>query len=111
MTLLAMSDLQFEHWFGMVEMLFLLVCIYFAFKTAHSLKGGVFESGMIHIAWGFVILAFGHGISQLAYIFEVDVLELILRQQQGKITELLIFVFAWGVLILGFMKIYQATRS
>lgn len=111
MYLMAMSSLKFEEWFGFVEIVFLVVCIYYSFKTARKLKGGVFGSGMIHIAWGFVILGIGHVISQLAYIFEVDLLALILKQQQGKITEILIFVFAWGVITLGFMKIYQMTKS
>ena len=111
MVWMFLSTFRFEQWFGIVELIFLATCIYYAFKTANRLKGGVFGSGMIHIAWGFVILGVGHLISQLAYIFEADLMALILKQQQGLITELLIFVFAWGVIILGFMKIFQATRN
>ncbi|MGI9544498.1 MAG: hypothetical protein ACR2MX_14655, partial [Cyclobacteriaceae bacterium] len=35
-----------KEWFGILELPFLLVCLFFAFRTAQALKGGVFGEGM-----------------------------------------------------------------
>lgn len=48
-----MEQLGFEQWFGILELPFLLVCIVYSFKTARTLKGGVFGQGMVYLAWGF----------------------------------------------------------
>lgn len=45
-------DLGIEQWFGILELPFLLVCIVYSFRTAQTLKGGIFGKGMVYLAWG-----------------------------------------------------------
>ena len=47
-------------WFGLLELPFLALCIFFAFVTARALKGGIFGRGMLLLAWGFLVMAVGH---------------------------------------------------
>ena len=54
--------------FGFLEIPFLILCIYFAFRTAIVLRGGIFGRGMTMLAWGFFVMAVGHVASSVGAI-------------------------------------------
>lgn len=114
MQLLFMSDMgsmDFQQWFGILELPFLLVCIVYSFKTAQQLKGGVFGKGMWFLAWGFSIMAVGHLSMQITNIFGVDIFDALLNQPLGKVAWFIALMATWALSALGFYKIYQASKQ
>lgn len=61
-------------WFGILELPFLFLCIYFAFATASALKGGAFGKGMNLMAWGFLVMGIGHLNMQLDHFIQFNIL-------------------------------------
>ena len=111
MFLMAMSEMTFTQWFGLLEFPFLILCIYYSFKTASALKGGVFGKGMTLLAWGFLVMAVGHGSMQITHLFGLDIFEAILQQPGGKIAWFLALVATWGLSGYGFFMIYKASKT
>lgn len=107
----SFSELSFEQWFGILELPFLLVCIIYSFKTAKKLKGGVFGTGMIYLAWGFSVMAIGHLSMQVTSIFELDIFDWLLGHPLGRIAWFIALMTTWALSALGFYKIYQASKS
>ncbi len=106
-----MENLGIEEWFGILELPFLLVCIVYSFKTAQTLKGGVFGKGMVYLAWGFLVMAVGHLSLQITNFFGVDIFEAMLSQPLGKIAWFIALMTTWGLSAVGFYKIYQASKN
>lgn len=89
----------------------LLVCIVYSFKTAQTLKGGVFGKGMVYLAWGFLVMAVGHLSLQITNFFGIDIFEALLSQPLGKIAWFAALMTTWGLSAYGFYKIYQASKN
>lgn len=106
-----MHEIGFSQWFGILELPFLLVCIYYSFKTSRTLKGGVFGTGMIYLAWGFLIMAVGHLSLQLINFFGLDIFDWLFSQPLGKVIWFIALMTTWGLSAVGFYKIYHASKS
>jgi hypothetical protein len=97
--------------FGLLEFPFLLLCIYFAFKTASSMKGGIFGQGMILLAWGFLVMAIGHFHMQIDHFFGINLFNNALGVSLGSVTYFVALLITWGLSGLGFYKIYKASKG
>ncbi len=106
-----MHEIGFTQWFGILELPFLLVCIFYSFKTAQTLKGGVFGTGMTYLAWGFIVMAVGHLSLQLINFFGLDIFDWIFSQPLGKVVWFIALMATWGLSAVGFYKIYQASKA
>jgi hypothetical protein len=58
-----------SYWFGVMELPFLFIAVFFAFLTAHALRGGRFGKGMTYMAWGFLVMAVGHLHMQIEHYY------------------------------------------
>lgn len=106
-----MHEIGLSQWFGILELPFLIVCIYYSFKTSQTLKGGVFGTGMIYLAWGFLVMAVGHLSLQLINFFGLDIFDYIFSQPIGKMVWFIALMTTWGLSAVGFYKIYHASKS
>jgi len=52
----AARSSNMSYWFGVMELPFLFISVFFAFFTAYALKGGKFGKGMTFMAWGFLVM-------------------------------------------------------
>ncbi len=97
--------------FGFLEIPFLILCIYFAFRTASVLKGGIFGRGMAMLAWGFFVMAVGHVHMQLEHVLHLNLFEGIFGHSIGSAIWITALVLTWGLSGFGFYQIYSASRS
>lgn len=97
--------------FGLMELPFLFLCIYFAFKTAYILKGGVFGKGMNLMAWGFLIMAVGHIHMQLDHILGYNLFNLLFGTVAGNIVWFIALIITWSLSGWGFYSIYKASKG
>ncbi|MEM7368651.1 MAG: hypothetical protein AAF587_08595 [Bacteroidota bacterium] len=100
-----------DVWFGILELPFLLVCIYFSFRTAASLKGGIFGNGMKLLAWGFLVMAIGHLNMQMSHHFGFDLFVWAFPDPLDTIFWYLALITTWFLSALGFIRIYHASKS
>ncbi len=98
-------------WFGILELPFLLVCIYYSFKTAVALKGGVFGVGMNYLAWGFLVMAVGHFAMQINHIWGYDIFRDTFGYTIGNIMWFTALIITWGLSAFGFYKIYNTSKK
>jgi hypothetical protein len=82
---------------ALLEIPFLLFCVVFAFLSARQLKGGVFGTGMMLTAWGFLVMGIGHLHMQL--------------ETQGRYAWFVALLGTWTLSGLGFKHIYRASRG
>lgn len=99
-----------ELWFGVLELPFLFLCMYFALRTAAALKGGIFGKGMKLMAWGFVVMAVGHMHMQIDHFFGLNIFETILGPTLGQVTWIVALMITWSLSGLGFYYIFKAAR-
>ena len=121
MTAFAQDGFQQTHgehgsnlllvWFGILEFPFLFLCIFFAFKTANALKGGVFGKGMNLMAWGFLIMAIGHLHMQIGHFTKVHIFHLLLGNSLGNMAWIIALTLTWTLSGLGFYNIYKASKG
>lgn len=107
----ATEGMTLDQWFSLLELPFLFICIYYAFKTAHVLKGGVFGKGMTLMAWGFLVMAVGHLNMQLMHHFNFDIFTRLLGDTGGKVGWFIALVITWGLSGLGFYSIYKSSKG
>ncbi len=106
----SLTDITFEQWFGILELPFLSVCIFYSFKTAGKLKGGNFGAGMMFLAWGFLVMGIGHLSMQITSIFGLDIFNLLFGKTLGQIIWFVALMTTWCLSAIGFYKIYQASK-
>ena len=99
-----------EVWFGVLELPFLFLCMYFALRTAKALKGGIFGKGMALMAWGFLVMAIGHMHMQIDHFFGINVFDTLLGPTLGQITWIVALMITWTLSGLGFYYIFKAAR-
>lgn len=107
----ANPNLDITFWFGLMELPFLFVCIYFAFKTSASLKGGIFGKGMKLMAWGFLVMAVGHMHMQADHFFGINLFNSVLGYVGGNVAWFIALVATWSLSGLGFYSIYKASSG
>lgn len=105
------AGLSISEVFGLLEFPFLLLCIYFAFKTASSMKGGIFGKGMILLAWGFLVMAVGHLHMQVDHYFGINIFNNALGESFGSVVWFIALFVTWALSGLGFYKIYRASKG
>lgn len=101
---------DFNLWFGLLEIPFLVFVIVLSFIVANSLKGGKFGSGMALLAWGFLVMAIGHAHMQVEHITGYNLFNDLFGNIGGKIAWFSALLVTWGLSALGFIKIYKASR-
>lgn len=101
---------NFNLWFGLLEIPFLLFVIVLSFIVANSLKGGKFGAGMSLLAWGFLVMAIGHIHMQIEHITGVNLFNSTFGDIGGKIAWFTALIITWGLTAWGFIKIYKASR-
>ncbi|MBV6647461.1 MAG: hypothetical protein KI790_18525 [Cyclobacteriaceae bacterium] len=99
-----------EYWFGVLELPFLFLCMYFALRTAAALKGGIFGHGMKLMAWGFVVMAVGHMHMQINHFFGLNIFNSIFGYTLGQVIWFIALVVTWTLSGLGFYYIFKASR-
>ena len=95
---------------SVLELPFLFIVVYFAFRTASSLKGGVFGQGMNYIAWGSLVMGVGHLHLQVQTFFDVNIFASIFGNVLGSIVWIVALVITWGLTGGGFYSIYKASK-
>jgi hypothetical protein len=99
------------YWFGVMELPFLFISVFFAFLTAYALKGGKFGKGMKFMAWGFLVMAVGHLHMQVEHFYGFNLFKYLLGQAGGSIAWFIALVVTWGLSGLGFWSMYKASKG
>ncbi|NRB49911.1 MAG: hypothetical protein HRU41_19705 [Saprospiraceae bacterium] len=105
------EGLDSVFWFGVLELPFLFLCVYYSFRTAGALKGGIFGQGMNYLAWGFLVMAVGHIAMQIQHIFHYDVFRDTLGHFLGNTAWFIALIITWGLSAIGFYRIYKVSKS
>lgn len=105
------SDFNLAVWFGLLELPFLFLCIFYCFKTSIALRGGIFSRGMKYLAWGFVVMALGHIAMQVHHIFGYDVFRDLLGHTFGSLLWFIALSITWGLSAIGFYSIYKVSKK
>lgn len=96
---------------GLLELPFLFLCVYLAFLTARALKGGIFGTGMMLVASGFLVMAVGHVHMQVIKFTGVDLFNMLFGNFGGSVAWVVALVLTWGLSGVGFYKIYNVSRT
>jgi hypothetical protein len=100
-----------SYWFGVMELPFLFISVFFAFLTAYALRGGRFGKGMQFMAWGFLVMAVGHLHMQIEHYYGINIFKSLLGQVSGSVAWFVALVVTWGLSGLGFWSIYKASKG
>jgi len=107
----AAHSANMSYWFGVMELPFLFISVFFAFLTAYALKGGKFGKGMTYMAWGFLVMAIGHLHMQIEHYYGFNLFKSLLGQISGSIAWFAALIVTWGLSGLGFYSIYKASKG
>jgi len=107
----ATQSSNMSYWFGVMELPFLFISVFFAFLTAYALKGGKFGRGMTYMAWGFLVMAVGHLHMQIEHYYGFNLFKSLLGQISGSIAWFIALIVTWGLSGLGFYSIYKASKG
>jgi hypothetical protein len=99
------------YWFGVMELPFLFISVFFAFLTAYALRGGKFGKGMTFMAWGFLVMAVGHLHMQIEHYYGFNLFKTLFGQLSGSIAWFIALIVTWGLSGLGFWSIYKASKG
>ena len=108
---MAMRSSNMSYWFGIMELPFLFIAVFFAFLTAYALRGGRFGKGMTFMAWGFLVMAIGHLHMQIEHYYGINIFRSVLGQLSGNIAWFAALIVTWGLSGLGFWSIYKASKG
>jgi hypothetical protein len=97
--------------FGVLELPFLFIAVYFAFVVAAKLKGGTFGLGMAYLAWGFVVMAVGHLHMQVDRYFGLNLFGSIFGPSLGDVVWIVALAITWALSAYGFLLIYRSARG
>jgi hypothetical protein len=100
-----------NYWFGVMELPFLFISVFFAFLTAYALRGGKFGKGMTYMAWGFLVMAVGHLHMQIEHYYGINIFKSLLGQISGSVAWFVALIVTWGLSGLGFWSIYKASKG
>jgi hypothetical protein len=107
----AIRSYNAGYWFGIMELPFLFISVFFAFLTAYALRGGKFGKGMKFMAWGFLVMAVGHLHMQIEHYYGVNLFQSLLGQLSGTIAWFAALILTWGLSGLGFYSIYKSSKG
>jgi hypothetical protein len=98
-------------WFGVLELPFLFIAVWFGFRTASALQGGVFGKGINLMAWGFLVMAIGHLHMKADRYFSFNLFNTLFGQTGGFIVWIFALMTTWALAGLGFYSLYKASRA
>lgn len=96
---------------GILELPFLFIAVFFAFRVAAKLKGGSFGVGMSFLAWGFLVMAVGHLAMQTDRFTHVDLFASIFGPTLGDVAWIIALAITWALSAYGFLRIYRAASG
>ena len=102
---------DFSTWFSLLELPFLFVTVYFAFRTARALKGGVFGQGISLMAWGFLVMGVGHLHLQGIRLFQINVFATLFGAHGSVIVWVIALIITWALSGLGFYSLYKTSKT
>jgi hypothetical protein len=107
----AMHSSSANYWFGVMELPFLFISVFFAFLTAYALRGGKFGKGMTYMAWGFLVMAVGHLHMQIEHYYGINIFKSLLGSVSGSVAWFIALIVTWALSGLGFWSIYKASKG
>ena len=102
---------DFEILFGLAELPFLFLAVFFALATAKALKGGAFGRGMTLIAGGFLVMAVGHLHMLVERVWNLNVFATTFGASGGSIIWIIALISSWTLSWLGFRSLYRAAKA
>ena len=108
---MMMHDTSTSDLFGVLELPFLAIAVYFAFMVALKLRGGAFGRGMQYLAWGFVVMGIGHLHMQIERYTSVNLFDSLFGVMIGQFMWIVALVITWALSAYGFLLIYRAARG
>ena len=96
------------HWFGIIELPFMLLSVFLAFAAANRLRYGVFGKGARILTWGFTVMATSHLHMQIENFIGVNIIGKILGETAGVIFWSIVLFLTWGLYALGIYHVYIA---
>lgn len=97
--------------FGLFELPFLFIAVFFAFRVAFKLRGGAFGVGMLFLAWGFLVMAIGHLSMQVQRYTHIDPFASLFGPMFGDIFWIVALMITWTLSAYGFQRIYRAASG
>ena len=97
--------------FGVLELPFLFIAVFFAYRVAAKLKGGSFGAGMLLLAWGFLVMAVGHLSMQVERYTHINLFKSIFGDTLGDIVWIVALVVSWTLSAYGFQRIYRSASG
>ena len=97
--------------FGLFELPFLFMAVFFAFRVAAKLRGGSFGIGMFFLAWGFLVMAVGHMSMQIERYTHVNLFAAVFGPTFGDVLWILALIITWTLSTYGFVRIYRAASG
>jgi len=94
-----------------LELPFLLIAVFFAFRTAAAMQGGVFGKGMMWVAIGSTVMAIGHINLAVNSIWGINLINLLFGDQIGPIVFVIALVLTWAFSGYGFYLFYKTSRA
>ncbi len=101
---------NFEVLFGLAELPFLFLAVFFALATAAALKGGAFGRGMNLIAWGFLVMAVGHLHMLVERLWGLNLFATAFGPSGGAVVWIVALISSWTLSWLGFRSLYRAAK-
>ena len=108
---MMMHDTSSSDLFGVLELPFLAIAVYFAFMVAFRLRGGAFGRGMQYLAWGFVVMAIGHLHMQIERYTAINIFDTLFGATLGDIVWIIALAVTWTLSAYGFLLIYRTARG
>ena len=97
------------HWFGIIELPFMLSSVFLAFATAHRLRNGVFGKGAKILTWGFTVMTVSHFHMQVENFVGLNIVGEILGETAGVVFWSIALFLTWGLFSLGIYHVYIAS--
>jgi len=108
---MTMHESTREVLFGLLELPFLAIAVYFAFVVATKLHGGAFGRGMQFLAWGFLVMAVGHLHMQIERSTGINLFDSALGPHIGDAVWILALMITWALSAYGFLLIDRAAKG
>lgn len=100
-----------NHYTSFLELPFLFIAVFFAFRTAQSLKGGAFGKGMLFIALGALVMGIGHLHLFIHAYTGFNLFNSLLGETIGEVVWVIALITTWVLTGYGFYSISQASRQ
>ncbi|HYJ37541.1 MAG TPA: hypothetical protein VEV87_02955, partial [Chitinophagaceae bacterium] len=97
------------HWFGIIELPFMLLSVFLAFAAAQRLKHGVYGKGAKLLTWGFTVMTTCHFHMQVENFVGLNIVGKMLGDTAAVIFWSIALFLTWGLFSLGIYHVYIAS--